>query len=49
MSDLFARVIFLVFNQCLNVCLPQGKLEDRKPFMLLFDDVAIDYILSAAQ
>lgn len=32
----------------MSVC-PQGKLEDRKPFMLLFDDVAIDYILSAAQ
>lgn len=29
--------------------LPKGKLEDRKPFMLLFDDVAIQYILSAAQ
>lgn len=28
---------------------PQGKLEDRKPLMLLFDDVAIHYILSAAQ
>lgn len=27
----------------------QGKLEDRKPIMLLFDDVAIDCILSAAQ
>ncbi|TNN51552.1 Exportin-5 [Liparis tanakae] len=26
-----------------------GKLEERKPFMLLFDDVAIQYILSAAQ
>lgn len=31
------------------VILPQGKLEDRKPFMLLFDDVAIHYVLSAAQ
>lgn len=31
------------------VFLPQGKLEERKPFMLLFDDVAIRYILSAAQ
>lgn len=27
----------------------QGKLEERKPFMLLFNDVAIQYILSAAQ
>uniref|UniRef100_A0A3Q1GLS1 Exportin 5 n=1 Tax=Acanthochromis polyacanthus TaxID=80966 RepID=A0A3Q1GLS1_9TELE len=27
----------------------QGKLDERKPFMLLFDDVAIHYILSAAQ
>lgn len=50
MSDLLAWLIFLVFiHQYLNVCLPQGKLEDRKPFMLLFDDVAINYILSAAQ
>lgn len=32
-----------------NVMLLQGKLEERKPFMLLFDDVAINYILSAAQ
>lgn len=35
-------------NVLVNILL-QGKLEDRKPFMLLFDDVAIDYILSAAQ
>uniref|UniRef100_A0A4W5NG36 Exportin 5 n=1 Tax=Hucho hucho TaxID=62062 RepID=A0A4W5NG36_9TELE len=28
---------------------PQGKLEDRKPLMVLFDDVAMHYILSAAQ
>ncbi|KAJ8250821.1 hypothetical protein COCON_G00227430 [Conger conger] len=27
----------------------KGKLEDRKPLMLLFDDVAMHYILSAAQ
>lgn len=27
----------------------QGKLEERTPFMLLFDDVAINFILSAAQ
>lgn len=27
----------------------QGKLEDRKPLMVLFDDVAMHYILSAAQ
>lgn len=32
-----------------NVLLLQGKLEERKPFMLLFDDVAINYILCAAQ
>lgn len=35
------------------VCPPcppvQGKLEDRKPLMVLFDDVAMHYILSAAQ
>lgn len=30
-------------------CSTQGKLEDRKPIMLLFEDVAIDCILSAAQ
>ncbi|TMS04334.1 Exportin-5 [Larimichthys crocea] len=29
--------------------LENGRLEDRKPFMLLFDDVAVHYILSAAQ
>uniref|UniRef100_A0A8C1V6R3 Exportin 5 n=1 Tax=Cyprinus carpio TaxID=7962 RepID=A0A8C1V6R3_CYPCA len=28
---------------------PQGKLEERKPFMVLFDEVAMNYILSAAQ
>lgn len=51
LSELFALVVFLVFShQYLNVGLrKQGKLEERKPFMLLFDDVAIDYILSAAQ
>lgn len=27
----------------------QGKLEDRKPLMVLFGDVAMHYILSAAQ
>uniref|UniRef100_A0A8C1Z255 Exportin 5 n=1 Tax=Cyprinus carpio TaxID=7962 RepID=A0A8C1Z255_CYPCA len=26
-----------------------GKLEERKPFMVLFDEVAMNYILSAAQ
>ncbi|XP_061601346.1 exportin-5 [Cololabis saira] len=37
-------------SECLLIALSRrGKLEDRKPFMLLFDDVAIDYILSAAQ
>ncbi|XP_028325256.1 exportin-5 [Gouania willdenowi] len=36
--------------ECLLIALSRkGKLEERKPFMLLFDDVAIDYILSAAQ
>ncbi|XP_075874583.1 exportin-5 [Nelusetta ayraudi] len=36
--------------ECLLIAISRkGKLEDRKPFMLLFDDVAIDYILSAAQ
>lgn len=33
----------------LSIFSTQGKLEDRKPIMLLFDDVAIDCILSAAQ
>lgn len=33
-----------------NMYVPvQGKLEDRKPLMVLFDDVAMHYILSAAQ
>ncbi|XP_034537797.1 exportin-5 [Notolabrus celidotus] len=36
--------------ECLLIAISRkGKLEDRKPFMLLFDDVAINYILSAAQ
>ncbi|KAM3606596.1 uncharacterized protein V6R79_019308 [Siganus canaliculatus] len=36
--------------ECLLIAISRkGKLEDRKPFMLLFDDVAIQYILSAAQ
>ncbi|XP_062286066.1 exportin-5 [Scomber scombrus] len=36
--------------ECLLIAIRRkGKLEDRKPFMLLFDDVAIHYILSAAQ
>ncbi|XP_047459747.1 exportin-5 [Mugil cephalus] len=36
--------------ECLLIALSRkGKLEERKPFMLLFDDVAIEYILSAAQ
>uniref|UniRef100_A0A667WVF2 Exportin-5 n=1 Tax=Myripristis murdjan TaxID=586833 RepID=A0A667WVF2_9TELE len=36
--------------ECLLIAISRkGKLEDRKPFMLLFDDVAIHYILSAAQ
>ncbi|XP_070696536.1 exportin-5 [Pempheris klunzingeri] len=36
--------------ECLLIAISRkGKLEDRKPFMLLFDDVAILYILSAAQ
>uniref|UniRef100_A0A665TXI4 Exportin-5 n=1 Tax=Echeneis naucrates TaxID=173247 RepID=A0A665TXI4_ECHNA len=34
--------------ECLLISISRkGKLEDRKPFMLLFDDVAIHYILSA--
>ncbi|XP_072247044.1 exportin-5 [Leuresthes tenuis] len=37
-------------SECLLIALSRkGKLEERKPFMLLFDDVAIQYILSAAQ
>uniref|UniRef100_A0A3Q2ZQC4 Exportin 5 n=1 Tax=Kryptolebias marmoratus TaxID=37003 RepID=A0A3Q2ZQC4_KRYMA len=37
-------------SECLLIALSRkGKLEERKPFMLLFDDVAINYILSAAQ
>uniref|UniRef100_A0A665TXD2 Exportin-5 n=1 Tax=Echeneis naucrates TaxID=173247 RepID=A0A665TXD2_ECHNA len=36
--------------ECLLISISRkGKLEDRKPFMLLFDDVAIHYILSAAR
>ncbi|XP_068183178.1 exportin-5 [Antennarius striatus] len=36
--------------ECLLIAISRkGKLEDRKPFMLLFDDEAIHYILSAAQ
>ncbi|KAK2824326.1 hypothetical protein Q5P01_021501 [Channa striata] len=36
--------------ECLLIAISRkGKLEDRKPFMLLFDDVAMHYILSAAQ
>ncbi|XP_068597199.1 exportin-5 [Brachionichthys hirsutus] len=36
--------------ECLLIAISRkGRLEDRKPFMLLFDDVAIHYILSAAQ
>ncbi|KAM3862783.1 exportin-5 [Diretmus argenteus] len=36
--------------ECLLIAISRkGNLEDRKPFMLLFDDVAIQYILSAAQ
>ncbi|XP_037541790.1 exportin-5 [Nematolebias whitei] len=37
-------------SECLLIALSRkGKLEERKPFMLLFDDVAINFILSAAQ
>uniref|UniRef100_A0AAQ5YGZ7 Exportin-5 n=1 Tax=Amphiprion ocellaris TaxID=80972 RepID=A0AAQ5YGZ7_AMPOC len=36
--------------ECLLIAMSRkGKLDERKPFMLLFDDVAIHYILSAAQ
>ncbi|KAM8852416.1 exportin-5 [Synchiropus picturatus] len=36
--------------ECLLIAISRkGKLEERKPFMLLFNDVAIHYILSAAQ
>ncbi|XP_030627433.1 exportin-5 [Chanos chanos] len=36
--------------ECLLIAISRkGKLEDRKPFMVLFDDVAMHYILSAAQ
>ncbi|KAK2921849.1 exportin-5 [Channa argus] len=36
--------------ECLLIAISRkGKLEDRKPFMLLFDDVAMHCILSAAQ
>uniref|UniRef100_A0A3P8V400 Exportin 5 n=1 Tax=Cynoglossus semilaevis TaxID=244447 RepID=A0A3P8V400_CYNSE len=36
--------------ECLLIAISRkGKLDDRKPFMLLFDDVAIHYILSAAR
>uniref|UniRef100_A0A1A8S6Q7 Exportin-5 n=1 Tax=Nothobranchius rachovii TaxID=451742 RepID=A0A1A8S6Q7_9TELE len=37
-------------SECLLIALSRkGKLEERKPFMLLFHDVAIHYILCAAQ
>uniref|UniRef100_A0A3B3D1F8 Exportin 5 n=1 Tax=Oryzias melastigma TaxID=30732 RepID=A0A3B3D1F8_ORYME len=37
-------------SECLLIALNRkGKLEEREPFMLLFDDVAIQCILSAAQ
>uniref|UniRef100_A0A6Q2XNR3 Exportin-5 n=1 Tax=Esox lucius TaxID=8010 RepID=A0A6Q2XNR3_ESOLU len=36
--------------ECLVIAISRkGKLEDRKPLMLLFDDVAMHFILSAAQ
>ncbi|KAJ3610775.1 hypothetical protein NHX12_022866 [Muraenolepis orangiensis] len=36
--------------ECLLIAISRkGKLEERKPLMLLFDAVAINYILSAAQ
>ncbi|CAB1338502.1 unnamed protein product [Coregonus sp. 'balchen'] len=36
--------------ECLLIAISRkGKLEDRKPLMVLFDDVAMHYILSAAQ
>ncbi|KAJ8384765.1 hypothetical protein AAFF_G00198510 [Aldrovandia affinis] len=36
--------------ECLLIAVSRkGRLEDRKPLMLLFDDVAMHYILSAAQ
>ncbi|XP_077350762.1 exportin-5 isoform X1 [Festucalex cinctus] len=36
--------------ECLLIAISRkGKLEERKPFMLLFEDVAMNYILSAAQ
>ncbi|XP_046699270.1 exportin-5 isoform X1 [Silurus meridionalis] len=36
--------------ECLLIAVSRkGKLEDRKPFMVLFKDVAMHYILSAAQ
>lgn len=42
-KSVISSYIFILFYST------QGKLEDRKPIMLLFDDVAIDCILSAAQ
>ncbi|XP_066518389.1 exportin-5 [Hoplias malabaricus] len=36
--------------ECLLIAISRkGKLEERKPLMVLFDDVAMHYILSAAQ
>ncbi|XP_077585073.1 exportin-5 [Stigmatopora nigra] len=36
--------------ECLLIAISRkGRVEDRKPFMLLFDDFAINHILSAAQ
>lgn len=36
--------------ECLLIAISRkGKLEERKPFMVLFDEAAMNYILSAAQ
>ncbi|KAL2083565.1 hypothetical protein ACEWY4_021338 [Coilia grayii] len=44
------RDLQLEAAECLLIAISRkGKLEDRKPLMVLFDDVAIHYILSAAQ
>lgn len=47
--DIYCCASSIINAFCFQSSLSQGKLEDRKPFMLLFDDVAIHYILSAAQ
>uniref|UniRef100_A0A8C1Z282 Exportin 5 n=1 Tax=Cyprinus carpio TaxID=7962 RepID=A0A8C1Z282_CYPCA len=43
------QCLFILYYNQPVLYFPQGKLEERKPFMVLFDEVAMNYILSAAQ